>query len=674
MQYRDDSTAAAGEITGAHLAHLLGKPATSWLTELVGRDLADNVIGWYRSTIGRCAPDPMAEDVLVIPLAGEVGTLVTEFLADHGVTPPTRLECREWSLADRDAGGDGVDPLAELARATYGVDPDLPTAAAEPRIHGVPKSVFDLLTEDEQAKVKAGLVVPTPRAPLPVARWLTRHRYTVRMLLPGQRRHAWMRTVLRIDQTWFHYARPAGQPHRWIARTDPEWMPGQLRDVLGELWYVKTGKQGGLPVAELKWWNPDSTSVTEVERALMGLLADKDDDDTIESGTAARELPDAYGHRHDAYGNANVLCRNGVLDPTCGILLPNTPLWFSPPVIAAAYQHGLDLGADTEWMSKVLRTQWADDPGAIICLQQWFGYVLSGRTDLQKFMLILGPSGSSKSIITDVLGSLMGIVTATKLDTLNGRFGLQSLYESGAQLAPIPDIRFSSRDSTTAVGNLLAVIGEDTVNIERKNKIDVSAKLGVRFHGSANEMPRWNDNSSALRRRALILETTKGFRGTDAEDPRLKQRILDSELGYVLRWAVEGLALLNAAGGTFTQSAQAAELAAEMDDGNSVARMFLEECCVIGSADDFVLLRELFQVFKNWSEATNSGKGMTQNGLMRAIRGMHHEVVKIGQAKGETVKRVRGIKQAQVPGRSYSGLGLGIPPHSPFGTGGGVMN
>ncbi|WP_280305069.1 DNA primase family protein [Nocardia neocaledoniensis] len=646
----DNTTAEpAGEVTGAHLAHLLGKPRRTRLSELFGRELSDLVVGWHRATIGRCDPDPEAEDVLVVPLSGEdeVGTLVTEFLADHGVTPPTRTECREWALADREAGGDGVDPVAELARAMFGIDPDLPvTGDGEPRVCGVPKSVCALLTEDEQAKVKAGVVIPTPRSPLAVARWLTRHRLTERRVLPGGRRQAWMRTLIRIDQTWYHYARPAaGEPPRWIARTDPEWMPGKLQNTLGELWYVHTYRENGADAYKLKWWNPESKSVAEVERALAGLLS-------AGSGTAAHELPDVYGHAHHAYGRANVLCRNGVLDPATGGLTPTTPLWFSPSVIAADYHHGLDPYADTDWL-RMLRTQWPEDPGAVTCLQQWFGYVVSGRTDLQKWMLIIGPSGSGKSIIAEVLGALTGTVVATRLDTLNSQFGLQSLYETGAQLALMSDIRFGSRDSSTAVGTLLGVTGEDEMVIERKHKTAVSARLGVRFHGSANEMPRWSDNSAALQRRALILETTRGFRGTEDEDHGLKQRILDNELGSVLRWAVEGLALLNAAGGTFTLSAHAAELAADMDALASPIRTFVEECVALGTSEDFVDLRELFRVWTAWAEENNTGRGMSQNKFKAALKSLYLDPIRPGQKKlpgGKTGKWlvVWGIRSAEV--------------------------
>jgi P4 family phage/plasmid primase-like protien len=372
-------------------------------------------------------------------------------------------------------------------------------------------------------------------------------------------------------------------------------------------------------------------------------------------GTYTRELPDAYGQQRGAYsGGARVLARNGVLELDTGQLALNTPLWFSLTRIEADHCHGADPYADSQWL-RMLRTQWPDDPGAITCLQQWFGYVISGRTDLQKWMLIIGPSGSGKSIIADVLGALAGLVKATKLDDLNSQFGLQTLYETGAQLAVLSDIRFGTRDSSTAVENLLAVTGEDVVSVARKYKATVSAKLRVRFHASANEIPRWSDNSSALQRRALLLETSRGFRGTEDEDSGLKQRILANELGLVLRWAVEGLALLNASGGMFTQTLRAEELAQEVNDKAAPVRRFIAECCIVGTAKahmhrncdcDYVDSGRLFAVWEKWAK-TNGHMPGSHVSFRSALKALYLDPIKPGQRAEGGVRIVWGIKSAE---------------------------
>nr|WP_052741305.1 phage/plasmid primase, P4 family [Mycobacterium sp. UM_NZ2] len=630
----DGSTELAEHIAGGHLLDLADKPATTHLSDLFSDDIAANIAEWHRITLdhgkhfpgpdGKPDLDPYVADLLAIPVTG----VIAEALADLGVTPPTRAQCREWAAADRADGGNGTDPEVELDRVRLTVDQDVyaaTTGSDEKRINGVPESIYAALDPEAQRKVLAGLVIAAPQCPTFVARWLVRHRYTRRVAVPGKKRQrrAWARTLVRVDQVWYSWQRD-----RWVAHTDPEWMRARLREILGGYWYLKGRTKDGVTVYDaLKSWNPDTRTLAMVEDALADLV-------NVGSGTAARELRDAYGWRVDAYPETGTwaLCRNGVLDVTTGQLRRNTPLWFSLTRIDADYDHAADPHADGDWL-RVLWAQWGDDPGAITCLQQWFGYVLSGRTDLQKWMLIVGPSGSGKSIIADVLGSLMGVVVATKLDELNSHFGMQALYETGAQLAVLGDIRFSARDSSTAVENLLTVVGEDTVSVARKYKTAVSAKLGVRFHGSANEIPRFTDNAAALQKRALILETARGYRGTDEDDPGIKKRILADELGRVLRWAVEGLALLNAAGGKFTTSKRSDELANDLAELSSPVRTFVGECCEIGAGDEYVDDAALFRVWGKWATENKSGERMSKAAFRRALKALDVKALDGGEIK-----------------------------------------
>lgn len=629
-----DDAPLAAHIAGGHLLDLAEKPGTTRLRELFSDDIADIIIEWHRITLdhgrrfsgpdGKPDVDPYVAELLAIP----VTEVIAEALADFGVTLPTRAQCREWAAADRADGGNGTDPEVELDRVRLTADQDIyaaTTGSAEKRINGVPESIYATLDPEAQRKVLEGMVIAAPQCPTFVARWLVRHHYTQRVPVAGKKRQrrAWARTLVRIDQTWYRYQRD-----RWVAHTDPEWMRAQLREILGGYWYLKGRTQSGQTVYDtLKSWNPDTRTLAMVEDALADLV-------NVGSGTAARELRDAYGWRVNAYPETGTwaLCRNGVLDVTTGKMQPNTPLWFSLTRIEADYDHAADPHADGDWL-RLLGAQWADDPGAITCLQQWFGYVLSGRTDLQKWMLIVGPSGSGKSIIADVLGELMGSVTATSLDSLNGHFGLQGLYETGATLALMGDIRFSARDSSAAVENLLKIIGEDDTAVERKYKTAVTAKLPVRFHGSANEMPRFTDNAAALQKRALMLETTRGYRGTDEDDPGIKKRILADELGRVLRWAVEGLAQLTAAGGKFTTSKRSDELANDLAELSSPVRAFVRECCETGSGDEYVDEKALFRVWGKWATENKTGERMSKAAFRRALKALDVKALDGGEIK-----------------------------------------
>lgn len=97
----------AGHISGAHLLKLTGNPRTARLREVLGENLGGLVVDWHRETLGygrditdhagKPTTDPFAEDVLAVPLSGDVGSLVGEFLADNGIAAPTRAEVRQFA-------------------------------------------------------------------------------------------------------------------------------------------------------------------------------------------------------------------------------------------------------------------------------------------------------------------------------------------------------------------------------------------------------------------------------------------------------------------------------------------------------------------------------------------------------------------------------------------------
>jgi putative DNA primase/helicase len=91
---------------------------------------------------------------------------------------------------------------------------------------------------------------------------------------------------------------------------------------------------------------------------------------------------------------------------------------------------------------------WPDDPASITALQEWFGYVISGRTDQQKILLMVGPSRSGKGTIARVLKSLVGKenLAGPTLAGLGTNFGLATLV--GKPLAVISDARLSGNDNS----------------------------------------------------------------------------------------------------------------------------------------------------------------------------------------------------------------------------------
>ena len=202
--------------------------------------------------------------------------------------------------------------------------------------------------------------------------------------------------------------------------------------------------------------------------------------------------------------------QNGLFELATGKLLPPTPDFFN--CNAVPYDCDPKAPPPVEWL-KFLRQLWPNDPEAIACLQEWFGYLLTPDTRLQKILLLIGPRRGGKGTIFRVLSALLGPanVAGPTLGSLAQNFGLQPLI--GKTVGMVSDARMSNRaDTATIVERLLSISGEDAQTIDRKHLSQVTVKLPTRFILATNEMPRLNDASGALAGRFVVLPHTELLR------------------------------------------------------------------------------------------------------------------------------------------------------------------
>ena len=87
--------------------------------------------------------------------------------------------------------------------------------------------------------------------------------------------------------------------------------------------------------------------------------------------------------------------------------------------------------------------------------------MLSGRTDLHKILLLVGPTRAGKGAIARVLAALVGKgnVAGPTLASLGTNFGLSPLL--GKPLAVVSDARLGAGNAHQVVERLLSISGED---------------------------------------------------------------------------------------------------------------------------------------------------------------------------------------------------------------------
>ncbi|HEX9624724.1 MAG TPA: phage/plasmid primase, P4 family, partial [Streptosporangiaceae bacterium] len=244
---------------------------------------------------------------------------------------------------------------------------------------------------------------------------------------------------------------------------------------------------------------------------------------------------------------------------------------------------------------------WPDDPDSAAALQQFTGYLLSGRTDLHKILLIIGPTRAGKGTIARIIAMLLGAsnVAGPTLASLSSNFGLAPLV--GKPLAIVSDARLSG-NSAQVVERLLSISGEDALTIDRKFREPWTGKLPTRFMVMSNELPSFGDASGAIARRFAVLMLSHSWLG--AENTSLTAE-LATELPGILNWGLDGLAALADAGRLTEPKSSDDAMVALLDQASPVSA-FVRDRCETGVYE--VPVDDLYAEWKAWCDDNGRDK------------------------------------------------------------------
>ncbi|MCW2899179.1 MAG: NTP-binding protein [Streptosporangiaceae bacterium] len=418
---------------------------------------------------------------------------------------------------------------------------------------------------------------PPPTNPMAVARRLSPAWRDENNILT---RRYWRATWMRWERSY------------WREMDDQE-VKSSLYKKLEHAWYCAGQDKDGNDVN--KPWAPTKRKVGDLMDAISAVTHLRA---TVDAPAWIGKTRDGLSHDSGhSYTQENegpiVACTNGLLRVADRELMPLTPAFFNLVSVPFDYDPDATAPAWAEFLQKV----WPDDEASIDALQEWFGYVLSGRTDQQKILLIVGPTRSGKGTAARILGRLVGKgnMAGPTLAGLATNFGLAPLL--GKSLAVISDARLSGRDGHQVVERLLTISGEDTIDVDRKYREQWTGKLPSRLMILSNELPNFGDASGVIARRFIVLNMTVSWLGK--EDTDLTDK-LTAEMPGILNWALDGLARLEK-NGRITEPPTSLEAVVTMQDTASPTSAFVREICDTGVTHE-VTVDDLWAAWKAWTE------------------------------------------------------------------------
>ena len=266
---------------------------------------------------------------------------------------------------------------------------------------------------------------------------------------------------------------------------------------------------------------------------------------------------------------------NAWVDIEGGSVSEPTPRIFVRDVIPCKW----DPDAKCPLWEKSLKMYWPDDQDSIDLLQEWFGYVLSGRTDLQKCVYVQGPPSSGKGVIADVLALMSPATTFLDNRAVSSRFGPGSLL--GSHLNICRDLRSQNKDNAGLLDRILSIVGCDPIAVDVKNKAMLpSVVLNTRMAMFSNEPLITNDPSSAVARRVLYLKMERSTQDSRDFDPKISEKLQKEHAGIV-QWAYEGYKRLVLAGDKFTRPKSAESLYEGLKRNGSPVADFFDHCLIV---------------------------------------------------------------------------------------------
>ena len=242
------------------------------------------------------------------------------------------------------------------------------------------------------------------------------------------------------------------------------------------------------------------------------------------------------------------------------------------------------------------------DPVLTERIWETIGYLLSEDNSAKRFVLLLGPSNSGKSVFGNVISAFFedDFISAVSASGLGAQFSLAALKHARLNLSmDLTDAALSPQ----AVGVIKSITGRDLVSVEEKYQPVSRCRIGCKLLFSSNHILKLMTSDKALEDRILLLPFSHPI-PKERQNPNL-EAMISNELPGILHKAMEAYCRLVGnryifAGDNIYTADMMSDAVLGLDSSISAEEAvdsFLRERCVHAGNDCFTPVNRLFEEY-----------------------------------------------------------------------------
>ncbi|NRT79271.1 DNA primase family protein [Clostridium beijerinckii] len=293
--------------------------------------------------------------------------------------------------------------------------------------------------------------------------------------------------------------------------------------------------------------------------------------------------------------NKNLInLQNGMFDIETFELIPHSYEYYSTIQIPVEYNPDAECPRFRQFLEEIFE---GDKEREAVC-QEWAGYSLTTSTKAQKALILHGNGENGKGVFIDTLSLLIGKdnISNIPLNELNKGFSRVCLYNKIVNISSENEMDGKSFNTQY----FKAIVGEDTITAEQKNKPVFSFKPTAKMLLTMNNLPDTKDTSHGYFRRLSILCFNASFTNKQ-RDNNLREK-LQKELPGIFIWAIGGLKRLKENDFKFSECSNMNEVLRQYQREQTPMLQFFDECIVEEKDTTYrVENKVLYNAFKDWA-------------------------------------------------------------------------